>query len=270
MSFISLTPWDLALASVLVVLLALLSARMRLGLSRQILVAAARTTVQLVLVGFVLKAIFEHVHLGWMSVIAAVMLLAAGREVIARQKRPLRGGWGFGVGALSMFVSSFSVTLLALIVIIGGSPWYTPQYAIPLLGMLLGNTMTGIALGMGRLTESAWQQRAVIEQRLLLGQTRDEAILELRKDAVRTGMIPIINAMAAAGIVSLPGMMTGQILAGSPPVEAVKYQILIMFLIAGGTGLGVMAAIWLTSRRLFDERHRLRLDRLRGTDVVNR
>jgi putative ABC transport system permease protein len=270
MSFISLTPWDLALASVLVVLLAVLSARMRLGLSRQILVAAARTTVQLVLVGFVLKAIFEHVHLGWMSVIAAVMLLAAGREVIARQKRPLKGGWGFGVGALSMFVSSFSVTLLALIVIIGGSPWYTPQYAIPLLGMLLGNTMTGIALGMGRLTESAWQQRAVIEQRLLLGQTRDEAILELRKDSVRTGMIPIINAMAAAGIVSLPGMMTGQILAGSPPVEAVKYQILIMFLIAGGTGLGVMAAIWLTSRRLFDERHRLRLDRLRGTDVANR
>ena len=168
-----------------------------------------------------------------------------------------------------MFVSSFSVTLLALIVIIGGSPWYTPQYAIPLLGMLLGNTMTGIALGMGRLTESAWQQRAVIEQRLLLGQTRDEAILELRKNSVRTGMIPIINAMAAAGIVSLPGMMTGQILAGSPPVEAVKYQILIMFLIAGGTGLGVMSAIWLTSRRLFDERHRLRLDRLRGTDVVN-
>ena len=270
MSFISLTPWDLALASILVLLLAVLSARMRLGLSRQILVAAARTTIQLLLVGFVLKTIFEHVHLGWMSVIAAVMLLAAGREVIARQKRPLKGGWGFGVGTLSMFVSSFSVTLLALIVIIGGSPWYTPQYAIPLLGMLLGNTMTGIALGMGRLTESAWQQRAVIEQRLLLGQTRDEAILELRKDAVRTGMIPIINAMAAAGIVSLPGMMTGQILAGSPPVEAVKYQILIMFLIAGGTGLGVMVAIWLTARRLFDERHRLRLDRLRGTDGASR
>jgi putative ABC transport system permease protein len=263
MSFISLTPWDLALASILVLLLAVLSARMRLGLSRQILVAAARTTIQLLLVGLVLKAIFEHVHLGWMSVIAAVMLMAAGREVIARQRRPLKGGWGFGVGALSMFLSSFAVTLLALIVIIGGSPWYTPQYAIPLLGMLLGNTMTGIALGMGRLTESAWQQRAMIEQRLLLGQTRGEAILELRKDAVRTGMIPIINAMAAAGIVSLPGMMTGQILAGSPPVEAVKYQILIMFLIAGGTGLGVMTAIWLTARRLFDERHRLRLDRLR-------
>jgi putative ABC transport system permease protein len=69
--------------------------------------------------------------------------------------------------------------------------------------------------------------------------------------------------MAAAGIVSLPGMMTGQILAGSPPLEAVKYQILIMFLITAGTGFGVMAALWVTARRLFDERHRLRLDALR-------
>jgi putative ABC transport system permease protein len=116
---------------------------------------------------------------------------------------------------------------------------------------------------MSRMTESAWQQRAILEQRLMLGQSRDEAILDLRRDSVRTGMIPIINSMAAAGIVSLPGMMTGQILAGSPPVEAVKYQILIMFLIAGGTGFGVMAAIAITSRRLFDKRHRLRLDRLR-------
>ena len=262
MSFIRLTPADLALAATLVVALAALSFRLGLGVSRQILVAALRTTVQLLLVGLVLRAVFENVHWGWVTLIATVMLLAAGREVMARQKRPLRGGWGFGVGTLSMFLSSFAVTALALVVIIGGDPWYAPQYAIPLLGMLLGNTMNGISLGMGRLTESAWQQRAVLEQRLLLGQTRQEAIADLRRDAVRTGLVPIINAMAAAGIVSLPGMMTGQILAGSPPVEAVKYQILIMFLIAGGTGFGVVAAIGITARRLFDDRHRLRLERL--------
>jgi putative ABC transport system permease protein len=80
---------------------------------------------------------------------------------------------------------------------------------------------------------------------------------------VRSGLIPIINAMTAAGIVSLPGMMTGQILAGAPPVEAVKYQILIMFLIAVGTGLGTLGAVAISSRRLFDDRQRLRLDRLR-------
>lgn len=263
MSFVRLSAADLALAALFVLALAALSARHRLGVTREILVAAARMTIQLLLIGLVLRAVFETVHWAWITLIAAVMLLAAGREVVARQKRPLRGGWGFGVGTLSMFLSSFAVTLFALIVIVGGDPWYTPQYAIPLLGMLLGNTMNGVSLGMGRLTESAWQQRAVIEQRLLLGQSRQEALSDLRKDAVRTGVIPIVNAMAAAGIVSLPGMMTGQILAGSPPVEAVKYQILIMFLIAGGTGFGVMAAIGITARRLFDERHRLRLERLR-------
>jgi len=75
-------------------------------------------------------------------------------------------------------------------------------------------------------------------------------------------LIPIMNAMAAAGLVSLPGMMTGQILAGNLPSDAVKYQILIMFLIAGGTGFGTLVAVWMTSHRLFDDRHRLRLDRL--------
>ena len=97
----------------------------------------------------------------------------------------------------------------------------------------------------------------------MLGQTWTEAISEIRRNSIRSGLIPIVNAMAAAGLVSLPGMMTGQILAGVTPVEAVKYQILIMFLIAPGTLFGTVCAVWLGSRRLFDARHRLRLDRLR-------
>lgn len=263
MGVIALSPFDLALASFLVIALALMSAVARVGLARPILIAAVRTTLQLSLVGVVLKAVFANDRFVWIVAIASVMLLVAGREVIARQKRPLAGAWGWSVGAISMFISSFSVTVLALVVFIGPSPWYRPQYAIPLLGMLLGNTMTGVALGMGRFTESAFRDDAVIEARLLLGATREESTRDLRRESVRTGMVPILNAMSAAGIVSLPGMMTGQILAGSPPAEAVKYQILIMFLIASGTGFGVMFSVWWTSRRLFDERHRLRLDRLR-------
>jgi len=267
MNMISLTPLDLALAAILILLLAGLSWYLRLGLQRTLLINASRTVVQLLLVGLVLKAVFANADLLWVGLMATVMLAVAGYEVMARQKRRMQGWWGYGLGAGAMFVSSFSVTLLALLVIIGNQPWYEPQYAIPLLGMMLGNTMSGVALALDRLTQSAWQQRAVIEQRLMLGQTRAEAIDEIRRDAARSGLMHIINAMAAAGIVSLPGMMTGQILAGAPPMEAVKYQILIMFLIAAGTGFGVTSALWLASRWLFDERHRLRLNVLAAPRV---
>ena len=190
------------------------------------------------------------------------MLSVAGWEILSRQHRKLKGWWGFAISTGSLFVSSFMITLLALTVIIQADPWYTPQYAIPLLGMLLGNTMTGIALGMDRLVQNAWMQSKVIEQRLMLGQTGVQAIRDIRKESMRAGMIPIINSMAAAGLVSLPGMMTGQILAGAAPVEAVKYQILIMFLITSGTGFGVVTVLWLISNRLFDDRDRLRFDQL--------
>ncbi|MEO5703132.1 MAG: iron export ABC transporter permease subunit FetB [Gammaproteobacteria bacterium] len=263
MHLVTLTPIDLVMAALLVALLAALSMRMQLGLAMEITIAAARTTVQLLLIGLILKALFANVSLLWIALIAFVMLMVAGHEVMTRQQRGLAGWWGFGVGTVSMFISSFSVTLLALVVIIGPDPWYTPQYAIPLLGMMLGNTMSGVTLGMDRLTQAAWQQRTIIEARLMLGQDWAQTIADIRRESMRVGMIPTINAMATAGLVSLPGMMTGQILAGSPPVEAVKYQILIMFLITACTGLGTVAAVWIGSRRLFDDRQRLRLDHLR-------
>jgi putative ABC transport system permease protein len=265
-----LTPTDLALAASLLLLLGLLSWRLRLGLARQIFIAAARTTVQLLLIGHVLRLLFAHVHPGPLLLLAIIMLLVAGREVIARQQRALRGihGWLIGTGA--MFISSFTVTLLALLVIIGKTPWYEPRYAIPLLGMLLGNTMTGVALAMDRMTETLWQQRHIIEQRLMLGQTATQAVAEIRRQAIRSGMMPILNAMATAGVVSLPGMMTGQILGGSSPLDAVQYQIMIMFLICAGTGFGTMVAIRWLEQQLFDHRHRLRLERLSsGTRKTN-
>jgi putative ABC transport system permease protein len=262
MNFISLTPLDLAIASLLVMLLSLLSYRLALGISRQLLIAALRTTAQLLLIGLVLRLLFANVHLGWVALLSLMMLLAAGRIVMERQEHRFLGWWGYGVGTLSMFLSSFAVTLITLLVILRPEPWYQPQYAIPLLGMMLGNTMNGVALGLERLTSSVHQQRGAIEARLIQGHTWREAISVIRRDSMRIGMVPMLNAMAAAGVVSLPGMMTGQILAGAEPMEAVKYQILIMFLIASGTGFGTMGAVYFGARRLFDERERLRLDRI--------
>ena len=259
---IDLAWWQLGIGAGLVVALAAVTWYGRLGLSRELLVAATRMVIQLALIGLVLETLFSVAAFHWVALMAMVMLLLAGREVMSRQKRRMTGGWAFAIGTGSMFVSSFAVTVFALLAIVGPQPWYAPQYAIPLLGMLLGNTMTGVALGMDRLTDSAWRQRTVIEGRLLLGMTWNQAIADLRRDAMRSGMIPIINGMAAAGVVSLPGMMTGQILAGSPPALAVKYQVLVFLMIAVGTGFGTVAAVMAASRRLFDERQRLRLDRL--------
>lgn len=264
MEIIDLQWWKLALAALLLLLLALCSHLLRLGVGRRLLIAGSRTVIQLSLIGLVLEALFATSELHWIALLALTMTLIAGREVNARQKRPFRGVWGFGIGTLSMFVSTFAVTVLTLTVIIGPEPWYAPQYAIPLLGMMLGNTMTGIALSLDRLTETVWQQRAVIENRLMLGHPWQQAIGDSRREAMRSGMIPAINAMAAAGIVSLPGMMTGQILAGSAPSLAVKYQILVMLTITVGTGFGAVAAVAAASRRLFDDRQRLRTDRLRA------
>lgn len=263
MDTISISPVDLSIAAMLVMLLAGIAVRTDAGISQSVLIAALRATVQLLLVGLVLKAVFANVSFWWVLIIAAIMLLVAGREVMVRQSRRFVGWWGYGLGTMTMFVSSFLVTLLTLLVIVGPQPWYEPRYAIPLLGMILGNTMTGVALSLDNLTRLTSQRKGEIEARLLLGHSSEDAMRETRRESVHTGLIPMINAMAAAGIVSLPGMMTGQILAGNPPMEAVKYQILVLFLITAGTGFGTLSAVWLGSKRLFDERQRLRLDRLR-------
>jgi len=257
-----MSAFDLGLAAALVMLLALLTQGLGLGIGKSMVIAALRALIQLSLVGLALKFVFTRSDPLWVAAIALVMVLIAGREVIARQERRFAGPWGYGLGTLSLFASSFVVTLVTLLVIIDAKPWYEPRYAIPLLGMILGNTMTGIALALDNLTQLACQQRGVIEARLMLGQDGRTALSQLRRQSLHSAMIPIINAMAAAGVVSLPGMMTGQILAGQAPLEAVKYQILVLFLITLATGCGTLIAIWLGEKRLFDERQRLRLDHL--------
>lgn len=262
MTYQTLDHVDLAMAAALVGLNAVLSLWLSLGLEKRMLVAAGRMVAQLLLIGLVLEALFALKSPWLTGSAAAVMLLFAGREVAARQHRTFAGWWTFGLGGGSMMLAGLVVTLLALTTQIRPDPWYDPRYALPLLGMILGNAMNGISLAFDRLIGGAVRERAAIEARLALGQDRWQALNTVARDAFRSGLMHIVNAMSIAGLVSLPGMMTGQILAGAPPVEAVKYQILIMFLIAGATGLGVVMALTAGMARLTDSRHRLRLDRL--------
>ena len=254
---------DLAIAAMLLLANAVLSLHFRLGLEKRLLVATVRMIGQFALIGLVLIWLFTHVSIWFTGLAALVMVLFAGREAIARQDRRFTGWWGYGIGTSAMALAGIMVTVFALVQI-QPDPWYHPQYAIPLLGMILGNAMNGISLGLNNLTNGAARERVTIETRLALGQPRDEAFRPVVREALRTAMLPIINSMAASGIVFLPGMMTGQILAGVDPEEAVKYQLLIMFMIGGGTAFGAFGAVMTGARRLSDARHRLRLDRLRG------
>ncbi len=261
-SYIALSPADLILASLFLVLNAILSIALRLKLEWQLVISAVRLVVQLFLVGLVLKTIFT-VASPWITLLAAaVMITFAAREIAARQNRRLQGLWGFGVGGTAMLMAGSMVTVFALTLQVKPSPWWSPQYALPLFGMILGNTMTGVSLGLDTLHTALHRDWLAIEAQLLLGASRWEAVTTALRHAVRSGFTPIINSMAATGVVSLPGMMTGQILAGVDPQEAVKYQILITLLIGGATGLGVLAATCASVMRLTDGRDRLRLDRL--------
>ena len=260
--YIALSMWDIALASSFLLINAGLSVLLHLGLERQLLVAAARMIVQLLMVGLVLKAVFA-VASPWLTLlIVIVMVLFAGREIHARQERRLTGFWGYGLGTGAMTAAGTIVTVFALTTQIQPSPWWAPQFALPLFGMVLGNTMTGVSLGLDALHTTLDRERRAVEAQLLLGRTSLVAMLPALRLALRSGFTPIINAMAATGVVSLPGMMTGQILSGVDPQEAVKYQLLVMFLIGGATGLGVLGAVLASARRLTDDRQRLRLDRL--------
>lgn len=261
-SYIALTYWDMAMAASLILINGALSVAFRLGLERTLFIAAARMTVQLMAVGFVLKFIFTQTSGLWTLGLGLCMVLFAAREAMARQTRRYKGWWAYGLGTGTLLFVGLLAILFGVGVIIGPDPWYTPRLVLPILGMVLGNTLNGISLGLETLTTSALRERMAIEARIALGATRMEAMYEPARQALKTGMMPIVNSMAATGIVSLPGMMTGQILAGIDPVEATKYQVLITFLIAGGTALGVFFAVLGGARLLTDERHRLRLDRL--------
>jgi putative ABC transport system permease protein len=270
-NYIDLSYWQVGIAASLIVISCAISLGLQLGLGRRLMLASVRTVVQLLLVGLILKWVFAPGRPWYVILlIISVMTLVAGISAVRRTERRYKGVWSDSV--ISMWASSWLVGAVALMAVIqvqrGGHTWYSPQYSIPLLGMILGNTLNGISLGLDRFGEELAVKRNQVETLLALGATRWEAALGSMQNAVRTGMIPTINTMMVVGIVSLPGMMTGQIIAGMEPNQAVMYQIVIMFLLAVGASIGTMSVVLLAYFRLFTIRHQFLSDRLIGKDGV--
>ena len=262
MNVILLSPQDLAVASALVLLDAGLSVMLRLGIHRQILWAALRMVVQLIAVGYLLRFIFSLNSPAATLGIIIVMALIAAREIAVRPNRRFKGFDGYALSAVSVFLATFVTAGLALSTAIRPQPWFDPRYAIPLAGIILGSVLNAGSITLDNLLGGLQRERPAIEAQLGLGVEFRDATNPLLRESVRRGLLPVINQMSAAGIITLPGIMTGQILAGMDPVDAVKYQILLMFLLAGASGIAALGVAYLALRRLTDERQRLRLDRL--------
>jgi putative ABC transport system permease protein len=259
---IPLTAADLAAAALLVVLDAALSLALGLGLHRHLAIATVRMVLQLLLIGLVLRAVFALAAPAVTLLVVLAMTAVAAREVAARPEQRLARFGNYAVGALAVGGAALLTSLLALTTALRPHPWYDARYAIPLVGIVLGTVLNAASLALDALLGSVARERTAIEAQLALGVPIAAAMRRSVRDAVRRGMLPIINQMSAAGVVTLPGIMTGQILAGLDPMEAVKYQILLMFLLAGAAGLGAVAAVLPAARLLTDARQRLRLDRL--------
>ncbi|HTR18103.1 MAG TPA: iron export ABC transporter permease subunit FetB [Acetobacteraceae bacterium] len=264
MTPVSLSVPDLGAAALLIVLDAALSLALGLGLHRQVTVAAARMVVQLVLVGLVLRTVFALGSPALTLAVVLAMVLIAAREVAARPERQLGRFGNLLVGAVVVSLATFLTTMLALTTALRPHPWWQPRAAIPLAGIILGNVLNAASLSLDSLLGGVARERAAIEARLALGEPFRDAIRPLVREAARRGLLPIVNQMSAAGLVTLPGIMTGQILGGMDPMQAVRYQILLMFLLAGGSGLAAAGVALFASRLLSDARQRLRLDRLAG------
>ena len=262
MDVIRLQALDLVIASLLVLLSAGISFALRLNLQRQVLWAALRTVVQLLLVGHILRVVFAHAAPWLTALVVAVMMALAAREVAARPKARLARRGNGQVGAMAVVATTVVTALFILSTALRPEPWYDPRYTIALVGIVLGSLLNAASLALDGVLSGVRRDRLAIEARLSLGATAHQAFAALLRESVRRGIVPSINQMSAAGIITLPGIMTGQIIAGMDPIDAAKYQILLMFLLCGASGMAAMGAAYGAMRRLTDERGRLRLDRL--------
>lgn len=247
---------QLAFSALLVVISAGVSAVFRLGLLTSLLWGTVRCFVQLSVVGFLLTWIFGTQSPWVVMIVVALMCGIASRT--ATRRTPNVTDFPAFLAFVSLASSTYLVLVIVSAVIIRADPWYTPRIAIPIAGMILGNAANGIALSIDRLYAEVRSRRDEVEAFLTLGATRWEAVRGCVREALRAGMTPAINSLMLVGVVSIPGMMTGQILAGANPAEAARYQIVVMLMVSASVAFGSMMLVGISYIRLFTRDDALR------------
>ncbi len=230
----------------------------RLKLGRDLAVSIVRMSLQLLAIGFVLEYLFE-LHIWYVTIgVFVTMVFFAARTIVARAGVALGGLTS--ILALALLAGAGSVSAFLVLAVVRVDPWYAPRYFIPLAGMVLGNSMSGCALALERFYAGVKDNRKIVETHLAHGATGAEATREILRSAFRASLIPTLSSMSGIGLVFIPGMMTGQILGGVDPIDAIRYQIVIMMAILGSVAFASFLVLFLERRRFFDEYQLLKQD----------
>ena len=232
-AYIHISLIDLLIALLFVGVTAIVSYWQGLGLERDIAVGTVRTFVQLLTVGFVLQRLFDASRWYWVVAALAIMTTVAGYNAMKRQSGAKQGL--FAVMTAAIATAGVITLILVIGVVLRVRPWYQPQYVIPIAGMVIGNSMTGAALVVNRFHSELTLRRSEVEASLALGATAREAAAGALRESLRAAMMPTINSMMTVGLVQLPGMMTGQIISGASPPDAVRYQVVVMLMVAAAS-----------------------------------
>ena len=224
----------------------------RTDLEGDIAVAVARSFIQLTAIGFVIDAIFDSDSILWVAVLLAVMVVFGAFTARGRAKRVPHAFW-----PLLLALATAATATLALVLALGVFP-ATARYLVPVGGMVIGNAMTASAVALNRLGDDVHDAVGRIEATLALGATSTEAIRPIARRSLRSGMIPLIDSTKTTGLIFFPGTMVGMLLAGASPVDAVRLQLVLLYVLLGAVALATLLAVLLSRRAFFTAEHQLR------------
>lgn len=251
MADINVSNLSLLLALALVFVAIGLSSKEGLRLTKDIVIAVIRTVAQLILIGFVLKYIFQLNHVLLTLAMSLIIVFNASRQANKRNPNHQKVFW-------HAFLAILTSTAMTLgILILSGAIRFIPSQIIPISGMIASNSMVAIGLCYRELYTAFTDQRQEVLEKLSLGAPIKMASRSIVRHAIRTAMQPTIDSAKTVGLVSLPGMMSGLIFAGVDPVYAIKYQIMVMFMLLSATSLGSVIAGYFAYKTYFNERHQL-------------
>jgi putative ABC transport system permease protein len=222
------------------------------ALERDIAVAVGRSFVQLTAIGYVIKAIFDSDNLAFVVALLAAMVTFGALTARGRAKKV--------PGALRPLVIALAiaaVTTLGLVVALGVFP-AKARYLVPVGGMVIGNAMTAAAVSLNRLGDEVESSASTIEATLALGATATQAMQPVIRRSLRSGMIPLIDSTKTTGLIFFPGTMVGMLLAGAAPIDAVRLQLVLLYVLLGSVSLGALTSVLLAYRNFFTPAHQLR------------